>query len=191
MLDFHEITFPPYHPSIAKTGIPYELVPEVTGKSVDAMLEELVALAQESNNSVLTRLIAPNVQKNQRRALHFQKEGREGIYCEEVLLIDHFCVKRKTIDPYGLGDQGIRIDSNIVPDYFVVPDKVSFSPELMQEYQMTDEGEFRGDDKKLSCPFLFKRHNLEEFNAIFYRHIVIALNNEIVRRKYAGIRAGA
>ena len=183
MLDFYEIPLPSYHPSMEQTGIPFEYVPNLMGGVIDGALEELDAVAEKSGNIILTDSISPALQENKNRSLSMQRE-RQGLMVEGIPLISCLYIGSKTINPYGSnGDYGIRMDSRR-PDSFVVPERVIFDRALMDEYQMTDEGALMDNCKRIGCPYLFRRHNLENFNAIFYRHLIIALDNEVVRRKY-------
>ena len=56
-----------------------------------------------------------------------------------------------------------------------------FDPELMKEFGMIEKEEKFGDKKLIECLNTWYRHNLAPINAIFYRNLVIALDNAILR----------
>ena len=107
-----------------------------------------------------------------------------GIKIDSVPIVDSVYVGKDMINPYGYnGDQGISINPKSAAPSFKVPAGVKFTPELMKEYEMKDEGVFLGK-RRIACPNGWYRHNLEDVNAIFYRNLVIALDNAVVKRRY-------
>ncbi len=183
MTNFNEVTLPPYHPSMQQEGIPYKYVPSLMGAVIDSTLSELEAIAQESGSNLLTQWIAEANKENASRVFVMKKE-EEGIYVEGIPFFNTVYVGKKTINPYGAdGDQGLRLEG-AHPNSFNVPETVKFSSEVMREYEMIEEGESIWKDKRIACNYLFRRHNLETLNSIFYRNLIIALDNETIRKKY-------
>ena len=103
-----------------------------------------------------------------------------------VPFIQYFCVRRNDITPYGftIKDQGITIDPKGGTKSFTVPKETSFSEELMQEYEMKEEGGF-SMQRRIVCPNLWNRDGLPDIIEIFLKNMVIGLDNAVVQRMYA------
>ena len=184
--DFSRIEIPPYHPSMAEDGINFKSVPELLNDAVEATVRDLEEIAGKKED---VQFILRNVVKDAKTGrVVFEPQIVEqndlGITIDSVPIVGHFYVGRKGMNPYGYsGDQGISINPEIAAPSFKVPQKVTFTPELMMEYEMTDSGLFLGK-RQIECPYGWYRHNLETINAIFYKNLVVALDNAVVREKY-------
>jgi hypothetical protein len=177
--DFRRIEIAPYHKSMAENGINFEVVPELLGEVVEATVKDLEGIADKMEGYVKMvlqeRFSKPEI----------VEQDDSGIIFESVPVVDRFYVGRKKINPYSYsGDQGISINPEVAAKSFMVPEEVTFTPELMREYEMTEKDVFLGR-KRIACPNLWYRHNLGRTNAIFYKNLVIALDNAAVREKYA------
>src|SRR3989344_324979 len=184
--DFNRIELPPYHPSMAHDGINFRLVPELLQEVVDGTVRDLEEIADKRSD---VQAILKGLVKNARTGIvEFEPQVVEqndlGITIESVPLVGRFYVGANKINPYGYnGDQGITMSPDIAAKSFRVPEKVVFTPELMREYEMTDAGSFLGK-RQIESPHLWYRHNLGTINAIFYRNLIIALDNATVKQKY-------
>lgn len=183
--DFNRIEIPPYHPSMAKDGINFKSVPDLIYEAVEATLRDLEEIADKK--SYVQAILRDVVKDGKTGRVLFEpqiKQNDLGITVDFVPIVGRFYVGKQEINPYGdWGDQGISIDPKIAPLSFNVPESLTFTPELMKEYEMTDRGlSLLG--RRIECPNGWHRHNLETTNAIFYRNLVIALDNAVVREKY-------
>ncbi|MBI2632498.1 hypothetical protein HYW75_05830 [Candidatus Pacearchaeota archaeon] len=181
-----DIEIPPYHPSIADSGLPFELVPDLLCKVVEETVSDLEEIKHKINYA---QIIIDDLAKHKvKRRVLFEPQIIErdnlGIEIDSIPIADHIYVGRKRINPscYN-GDRGITIDSELSPSSFHVPKTVKFSLELMNEYDM--QLEYVDSDKnEIKCSYLWYRHNLDSWDTIFYKNLVIAINNSIVRDKY-------
>jgi hypothetical protein len=114
----------------------------------------------------------------------FDKD-RPGKFIAPFPIIDFqsLFIGRKEISPYG-GDYCIKIDSRFRKSGFEVPESVIFSEEMMKEYEMKDEGAAFGR-RRLRCPNCWRPHNVGPINRILYKNLIIAIDNEVVKRKYS------
>ena len=184
--DFSRIEIPPYHPSMKESGINFNSVPELLYDAVEATVKDLEEIAGKRGD---VQVILRDVVKDGKtgRVLfepQIVEQNDSGIALDSVPIVGHFYVGKNGINPYGYhGDQGISINPEIAAPSFKVPERVKFTLELMREYEMTDSGLFLGK-RQIECPNGWYRHNLATINAIFYKNLVIALDNSVVRKKY-------
>ena len=183
--DFATVVIPPYHPSMREKGINFESVPNLLYETVGETVNDLEEIADKRED---IKLILHDITRSRTGLILFKpqiiEQGDLGIMIDSVPIIDHFYVGKKEINPYRFGgDQGIAIHPELGEESFSVPERVSFTPELMKEYEMTECSVFLGE-KLIQCPNGWYRHNLETINAIFYRNLIIALDNSIVRKSY-------
>ncbi len=180
------VVLPPFHPSIFKNGIPFKesrnlinKVLEETAKdfeSVKDRLSEVRSMSethkkqiQENNHIILSELSEDEI---------FFDLSTCCFWADSLYIGEDF------INPYGEGQ-----DHSVEPikkrmRTFSVPKKVVFSKELMKEYEIQLEEEYN-DKNFFSCPNLPFSHNLTDFSAIFYKNLIIAFDNHIVRNKYS------
>ena len=185
ILDGFEI--PPYHPSMAVSGLHFELVPDLIYKAVEDAAADLEEIKDKINYAqvILNDLVKDRATGKVLFKPQIVKKDDFGIDLDSIPIIDHIYVGRREINSYGFhGDQGITIDTKLCPSSFDVPKNVKFSPELISEYGMRKGNVFLGR-REIKCPYLWHRHNLDNWNAIFYKNLVIALNNKVVKRKYS------
>ena len=181
------VEIPPYHPSMTVTGLLFESVPDLLYGVVESTVRDLEEIADKRSD---VQFVLRDIVKNKKSGkVLFRSQIAEqddfGIIIESVPIVDHFYVGRKKINPYDYhGDQGITINLELSHSLFFVPEKVTFTTELMREYEMTDRGLSLGK-RQIECSNGWYRHNLETINAIFYKNLVISLNNEVVKKKYA------
>ena len=183
--DFGRIEIPPYHPAMLADGIDFKSVPSFLDEAVEATIKDLEEIGQKRKDiQALLKSVVKNPETGKIAYQPAVKTDNLGIEIDSVPVIGHFYVGRSSINPYGYnGDQGISINPSIAAPSFKVPARIKFIPELMSEYGMKDEGIFL-KSRRIACPNGWYRHNLEDVNAIFYKNIVITLDNAVVRRKY-------
>ena len=184
--DFGRIEIPPYHPLIAENGIDFESVPVLLYEAVEGTVRDLEEIADKRRD---IQALLQDVTKDEKSGrVLYEPEitvNESGIEIGSVPVVGHFWIGRRGMNPYSYnGDQGISINPEIAAKSFNVPEQVEFSPELMTEYEMTDGGILLGK-RRIECPNGWYRHNLANINAIFYKNLVTALDNAIVRDKYA------
>ena len=175
------IEIPPYHPLMAKNGIDFRSVPNLLDEAVSGMVADLEEVVSKRPD---IRYLLKTVARDERsgKILYDAKIKVDGfgIEVDSVPVVGHFWVGRRGINPYNSnGDQGISIDPKIAAKSFNVPEDIKFSIELMNEYEMKDDGVFLRR-RSIECPNLWYRHNLGDLTAIFYKNLVIALDNAIV-----------
>lgn len=184
--DFSRIEIPPYHPSMAKGGINFKSVPDLLSVAVEATVKDLEGIAGKIES---VQVILRNVVKDGKTGkVLFEPRVVEqndlGITIDSVPIVGRVYVETQGINPYGYsGDQGISINPEHAAPSFKVPETVKFSPELMREYEMTVCSLFLGK-RQIECPNGWYRHNLGTISAIFYKNLVVALDNAVVTEKY-------
>ena len=181
--DFSRIEIPPHHPTMAQ-GIDYHVVPRVLNEAIDWFIADLEGLADKESGikESLDKIPRSDAGKAVYSPTITLEEGI-GINLRNVPIIGHFFAGTRAISPYSMeGEQGIAIFPEQAAESFTVPGDVDFSPELMKEYQMKDT--IRSSRiRRVACPNLWYRHNLNNMNAIFYKNLVAVLNNHIVGQK--------
>lgn len=174
---YEPIGIPPPHPSWRETGLPFELVPSVLDTAVQETIRDLEEVAPYISH-------AQHLLEQERLKPHVQQDER-GIHLIDVPLINSLRVDRKRISPYG-GDHNISLNPGEVKVYpFYIPKTVPVSDELRQEYNLQERPSSLRD-RCFECPNGWYRHNLYDVETIFYKNLVIALDNETVKRKYGG-----
>lgn len=174
------VELPPYHPSMVKDGLDFASVPGLLAETVGGAVKDLEEIADKDERA--------------RRALDHKVWSPEiasltssGIKIIKVPIVGSIFVGTYGINPSGLGEwrtvSGIEIRPVETTWSFMVPESVTFSPELMGEYEMKDEGVVAGR-RGIRCPNLWARHNLYDITAVFYKNLIIALDNQVVRKKH-------
>lgn len=183
--NFNRIEIPPYHPSMKEDGINFKSVLELLYDTVEATVRDLEEIVDKRND---VQVILSDVVKDGKIGMvSFDpqiEQNDSGITIHSVPIVGRFYVGKDRMNPYGYhGDQGISINLESAAPFFKVPERVKFTSELMSEYEMTDGGLFLGK-RNIKCPNGWYRHNLATINAIFYKNLVIALDNRVVTEKY-------
>lgn len=186
-------TMPPHHPKM-QDGIPFDLGKEAISLAVRDSVLDLKDVTRVSN--VASYLLTYTTPEQQEGRIDPQIEtlpdGR-GVVYTNLPLVGEVFIGRLEINPFGPnGDQGIRIelDPRYKPNAFVVPKTADFSPELKREYGMGHESDYFTHGKSILCTNLFVRHNLAPVNALFYKNLVVALDNAFVRKIHENANAG-
>lgn len=186
---FDRIEMPPYHPSMGMEGIPFELVPGLLEGVVEETVRDLESAANDDVADIQARLGQVERDPKTGRILMKPKIAgqRGGLKIGRVPVVGQFYVGRLEINPYDEGgDQGIRIvrgsEVALKPRFFLVPQDVALSTELMREYEISENGLFLGK-RRMTCPNLWYSHDVGPYTAIFYRNLVIALDNAVMVRK--------
>ena len=180
------IEVPPYHPSMLEDGIPFRKAPYFLERAVQATIKDLEELV-DRRPSFQFRLDNAYVDKVTGNPYYpiTAREDENGIEIDSVPVVSHIFIGTNNINPHSSsGDQGITIQPENARKSFKVPEEIIFPTELMSEYEMKDEG-IIFEKRQIACPHVFYRHNLADMNAIFYRNLVIELNNSVVVDKYS------
>jgi len=184
--DFSRIEIPPYHPFMKQGGINFKSVPELVYDAVEATVKDLEEIADKRSD--VQAILRDIFKGGETGRVLFEPRVIEqndlGITLDSVPIVSHLYVGKNEINPYGYhGDQGISINPESAAPSFAVPVGVAFSPELMREYEMADSGLFLGK-RQIKCPNGWYRHNLDTANSIFYKNLVVALDNSVVTERY-------
>lgn len=184
------IVIPPYHPSMITDGLPFDKTLGVIDMAIEDTRRDLreikgiVPAAQYTLDSALD----PKTEEIKQWSI--VRESRKGIKFENVPFTGNrlgtLFVGRKTINPFSSeGDMGIYIDAELGDSHFSVPREVSYGLELMEEYEMEEEGPDILRKKRIKCPNIWWKHNLGHYDAIFYKNLVRVLDNTVVMEKYS------
>ncbi len=182
---FRRIEIPPYHPSMASDGIDFQSVPDLLDEALEATVKDLEEIGDKRMD---IKSILQDVMKEEGSGKILYDSGiihqdELGIVIESIPIVNRVYIGKDRINPYGQGgDQGIGIYPEHAAKSFMVPENVTFSEELMREYNMKEEKGFLGF-KRISCPNGWYRHNLAKIDGIFYKNLVISLDNAIIKGK--------
>ncbi len=177
-LDRAEI--PPYHPSI-KDGMDVKLAQSV----LDEALGETVIDLEEIVKQV--PYVSTALEQARGGLGNAKKEG-SGILIENMPILGRLYLGPKCVNPFGAGaggEHGLAINPTASPRSFKVPESVNFSPELKKEYGMSNEAPYLLGLKTIDCPNMWRQHNVERLYSVFYKNLVIAIDNAIMKQKYA------
>jgi hypothetical protein len=185
---FSRIEIPPYHPLIKENGIDFRSVPGLLRGVVEATVKDLEDIADRNGTArrSLQYLVYLIEGEEAGKVLCKPKiiNQDDGITIDGVPIVNRIYVDSNKINPWNYnGDNGISLNLGHAAPSFYVPEGVTFSPELMREYEMKDYGVILGS-RKIECPNGWYRHNLGHIDAIFYKNLVMALDNAIVEGKY-------
>ncbi len=185
--DFRRIEIPPYHPSMAQNGINFGLVPDLLETVLEETVKDLEEIADRRKDvQAILKYVKRDKKTGKIISNHKILDRTDlDIKFDSVPIVDHFWVGKKRINPYcSWGGHGIAIHPEHSAKQFIVPEGVEFSPELMIEYEIEDERAYSSGLKIIECPHGWYRHNLGRLDAIFYKNLVIALDNEVVKEEY-------
>ena len=172
------VEIPPYHPLMALQGIPHAALPDVIRTVWEDTLIDLheIALHQSTTQSILERL-------GEFHPAFHEKNG--GLEVTDLPLVGQLYIDSHHIAPQASPcEEGISIAPELTSPIptLRVPDVVTFSPELLQEYQMhfiPVPGR-----RRITTPLLWHRKNVGLYTSILYKNVVIALDNAVVQEKY-------
>lgn len=166
---------PPFHSHIVKEGIDLDLALSVIDEAVESTLEDL--------NGCTTRLDVPRVQLGREGKVDYGPLSRDElrIYFPQFPFTRGLHIQKRKISPFG-GDSYVRVDERSNLKSYFVPRDVPMSDELLAEYQMTRE--ISGKYFRIECPAHWSSHNVD-FRDVFYKNLIVALNNTVVRRIHA------
>ncbi len=180
---------PPYHPDL-KDGLNPELVLSVLEQGVSDFARDLREICEKiPHHSVLfdayrlkfnpqTGLVVPNWDVIQER--------ERTVVAPFPNNLGQLCIEPDKISPYG-GDHYIKIpvNENRKQSIWVGNTDVEIPDELMREYDLTDGMRWLRGKKRFTCSYLWEHHNLNPFDRTLYKNLIIAIDNETVRRKYS------
>lgn len=179
----NEIDIPPYHPSMLDEGIDYRIASELVGEAIEAMTMDLEQASRETRGWMPFGHELEQLARKDGK-IHFSPQTfmrEDDVLIVNLPIVGTVYVGKKEISPYGTGD-GIRIQPNITNTYSVF--EKDFTAEIMKEYGLENKTSSVCGRRRFSSPYGWHRHNLSEINAIFYKNMVIALDNAAVRKKY-------
>ena len=177
-LDFRRPQIPPYHPKMKTEGIDYERVPELLPETIRQTLKDFEEIERR----------VPWVQsllEDRDRKIQLER-GEDGLYFVSVPIAGRFYVDSRTISPAG-GDGGIAIFDERSTGTIRIPKSVILPEELLREYEMELTTPFTKFNLFL-CPNTWYAHNLTDARAVFYRNLIIALDNDVVRRLHEDLK---
>jgi hypothetical protein len=166
------INFPPYHPSMAKDGIDLKLAASapVMDQAIAATLEDMGRFegiylemlkgfcgwkAEKKENGVLVAPLPTSL-------------------CQLL-------IQKDKISPYG-GDHYISIGSGNRQEQVIV--EGDLSDQVKKEYDLSQKTKIQGGKMTFTSPNLWGYNNLFSNDIIFYRNLLVALNNAVVKAKY-------
>lgn len=185
--DFKRIEIPPYHPSMRKDGIKFTSVPDLLYGVVEATVRDLEEIADRRKDvhALLQRVVKDRGSGRILCEARVILQDDSGITFVDVPIVGRLYVGKREINPSGQGrDEGISIHTESSARFFNVPEGVVFPEELKREYKMTGEEVLCGQ-RRIECPNGWYRHNSQLINELFYRNVVMALDNAVVTEKYA------
>ncbi len=173
---------PPYHPSMQQNGINFESIPDLIYHAFQTAIRDLEGVADKvpwikglldplERDAFGKVIFSPEVIKN----------SADVVAIGAIPIFEQVFVGRATIDPYGIGDQGISISPRSAPKTFTLPSGVLLTADLLAEYQMTPVP----GTSLVKCSSLWFRHTVSPTNAVLYKNLVMALDNDVVAQKYA------
>ena len=163
--------FPPYHPSLVG-GLDPRIVVAVLEEGVSDYIMDLDGINDKWKESVK---VCPKFEVH---------EGLEGLVIKPfpttwgTLFIDSNGMRMSS--QYG-SDHRMILDLERKDDIIISGD---ISEELQKEYELEMMGKTLDGKNKFFSNHLWKYHNVHPLDRVLYKNIIIALNNEIVRRKY-------
>ncbi len=161
---------PPYHPSLKLDGLDPRIVVAVLEEGVSDYIMDLDGINDKWKDSVK---ICPKFEVY---------EEHEGLVIKPfpttwgTLFIDS-----KGMRPHYCGDHQMILDLERKDDIIISGD---ISEELQKEYELEMIGKTLSGKNKFLSNHLWVYHNVPPIDRVLYKNIVIALNNETVRRKY-------
>ena len=177
------VQIPPYHHSMHANGIDLDIAVSVLDEALENIVLDLEGLIK--SGLVYIKYELGGLQREAsgkiiRGDVHSAQDYR---YINPFPFIRHLHIARKKISPY-VGDHYIMISEHAPSQTFLIPSDVPLTPELIDEYKIKIEGKSRSGDVVAVLPFNWAYHNVYSMG-IFYKNFVIAINNEVVRRKYS------
>jgi hypothetical protein len=175
---FDLIQLPPYHPSMAD-GIDVDLAVSVVDKAVE---NTVLDLEDAVKNMPYFR---DDLEAFRNTETGESYENEEGKLIYPFPFMKTLLVGSKKISPSG-GDHYISIRERKKHSLYI-PLDLELSPELIEEYQLKEEGKNR-DFKRFSSHFTWSYHNLGDIRGLFFKNFIIAINNAVIDRKYGEIK---
>jgi hypothetical protein len=179
---------PPLHPDLGKNGLPME--PEL---GVSLVKEALDFTLQDINPAEISKDTYPRFWFHDRNYPKAKEEVDKAkikydydskIPCLTVyeipLDIERVYIEPKALKGASMG--AIRVNK---PGSVNVPNR--FSEEMLSEYGLEIRNKkvpFQPDKIEAYCPFTWYHHNVPVIDGVFYKNLIIAMNNWTVARKY-------
>jgi hypothetical protein len=181
--------FPPCHPSLIETDIDIDLavslledVLEVTALELRKILDKI---DEPYDRFEIRRTLDKLTYNIKTRKIDFGHTERieNGISIRPFPIIEGLFIGKNIMNSYGYawGDHLVSIHKSSYS--FFIPKNVVFSSELLKEYQLEDEGIF-GNYRWLDSSYGWYSHNLDTIDRLFFRNLIMAIDNETTKRKY-------
>ena len=181
---------PPYHPSMEKDGISLDVAISVLDESIENTLKDFEMAGEKMPHY---KLLADGIRASSAsgRSAHgkpvpYDNEYGGGVQIVPFPIAGRLNIEKDRINP-GHGAQ-ITIHPSIKQTAFLFPREATLPDELMEEYQMKDKGAVLSH-RSIRCPYGWYSHNVWPELRILYKNLVMAIDNEVVRRKY-GVNHG-
>jgi hypothetical protein len=181
---------PPPHPEVAKNGIDFDLVLSVMDEALANMLLDYQENAPSSlkvwdgeKDIDIPQLKDGKLTYLEAKVIHNERFG-DKLYFTGFPFTTTLAVEFHSISPLGSGfDHYIRIAEGRSWN-ILIPKEHQSTPQFIEEYSLQPGGEYLlGKYLRFVSPNGWLYHNVD-FNGIIYKNLVIAINNEVVRRKY-------
>lgn len=187
---FQHKFIPLFYPHIVDEGIDLKTALSVIDESIENTkldfsefngIDEAVK-STKSNFTKFNRIdvISSSSYNSKIKSLPFE-ENPSGIYFPEFPFTKTLYIQPDRIGPYG-GDNYIKVNKNFPQSSYWVPLQESFSPDVIKEYQMTKRKNNK-DYSIIGCRKGWNSCNVDS-RAVFYKNLIMALDNAVVREKY-------
>lgn len=178
------VVIPPYHPSLAETGVDVNLVISVIGEALECMTMDFQEAVRFPSGEKQT------LEYHLKRLASGQRYGRVerigyGAVIHEFPFIDSLYIGQWGFNSTGIpgGLHSMSINPIWGIRNFRVPEHVVFKTKQLQEYRMTDRGVYHGE-RHVLCPYMWYPHNTGNREDVAFKALSIALNNETVKKLY-------
>jgi hypothetical protein len=166
---------PPFHRSIVEKGIDLETAHSVIDEVVKNTLKDYKGYNMIDN--------CPEISQSEEGIdLGPVIKDESGVYYPEFPLTSGLHIQRDMISPHG-DDHYIMLLKDSRDMRYLVPHEFVFSPEIQKEYGMRQQGKNK-HQTIFTCKSGWRGHNIG-FRDVFYKNMIIALNNAAVRAKYS------
>lgn len=163
---------PPYYPSMFTKGISTYLTLPVLNDAVLATIQEFIEIGGETRHVDFLRSFSGwTIDKK-----------------EDGLLITPFptsagqlVVQSRQMSPFG-DDHYVQIDDEKSWGLVIIAGDIS--EEIMALYELKRESFLPNKKSMCYCPNRWKYHNVCPTDRVLYKNLIIALDNEAVRREY-------
>jgi hypothetical protein len=184
--DFKLIYLPPYHPSMRERGIDPDLAVSVLDEVLEETVRDLEGVSEEMAEA---RATIDGMTRDEKGRIQYGQVSDEFAPEKQIKpfpILGGLFIGRRVICPCAWGEgRFIEIPHQIKPTTFGIPNDVVLPQGLMEEYEMEDVGDYFGS-RGIRSPYGWEHHNVSGITRIFYKNLIIAIDNAVVGRKYSG-----